>query len=88
METFKSYLVLPKLPKLRFPTIAQLKDGSFLNPRVEQLESEESWLKEFEVSYSEIERFLNYGQMIFRASWSLLKRLLSGPTLTRAWLGW
>jgi len=48
METFKSYLVLPKLPKLRFPTIAQLKDGSFLNPRVEQLESEESWLKEFE----------------------------------------
>jgi len=48
METFKSYLVLPKLPKLRFPTIAQLKDGSFLNPRVEELESEESWLKEFE----------------------------------------
>jgi len=48
METFKSYLVLPKLPKLRFPTIAQLKDGSFLNPRVEELESEESWVKEFE----------------------------------------
>jgi len=51
METFKSYLVLPtipKLPKLRFPTLAQLRDGSFLNPRVEQLETEESWLKDFE----------------------------------------
>ena len=50
METFKSYLVWPKLPKLRFPTLAQLKDGSFLNPRVDQLETEESWLKDFEVS--------------------------------------
>eukprot|EP00092_Neocalanus_flemingeri_P030179 GFUD01032757.1.p1 GENE.GFUD01032757.1~~GFUD01032757.1.p1 ORF type:complete len:411 (-),score=136.91 GFUD01032757.1:267-1499(-) len=51
METFKSYLVLPrmpKIPKLRFPTLAQLRDGSFLNPRVEQLETEESWLRDFE----------------------------------------
>jgi len=50
METFKSYLVWPKLPTLRFPTtLAQLKDGSFLNPRVNQLETEESsWLKDFE----------------------------------------
>lgn len=47
METLKSYLVVPRL---RFPTLAQLKDGSFLNPRVDQLQSEPSWLKEFEVS--------------------------------------
>ena len=50
METFKSYLVWPKLPSLRFPTLAQLKDGSYLNPRVDQIETEESWLKDFEVS--------------------------------------
>ena len=52
METFKSYLVWPKLPTLRFPTLAQLKDGSFLNPKVDQLETEESWLKDFEVKFS------------------------------------
>ena len=51
MDTFKSYLVWPKLPTLRFPTLAQLKDGSYLNPRVDQLETEESWLKDFEVSW-------------------------------------
>jgi len=45
METLKSYLVVPRL---RFPTLAQLKDGSFLNPRVDQLQPESSWLKDFE----------------------------------------
>ena len=49
MEIFKSYLVIPNLPTLRFPTLAQLKGGSFLNPRGE-METEESWLKGFEVS--------------------------------------
>jgi len=48
METVKSYLVLPRLPRLRFPTIAQLKDGSFLNPRVDQIQPESSWVKDFE----------------------------------------
>ena len=51
METFKSYLAWPKLPTLRLPSLAQLKDGSFLNPRVDQLETEESWLNDFEVSF-------------------------------------
>ena len=50
METLKSYLVWPMLPTLRLPTLAQLKEGSFLNPRVDPLQTEESWLKDFEVN--------------------------------------
>ena len=47
METFKSYLVWPKLPTLRFPTtLAQLKDGSFLNPKVDLETEDSSWLKD------------------------------------------
>jgi hypothetical protein len=31
-----------------------LKDGSFLNPKVDQLETDESWLKDFEVKLGKI----------------------------------
>jgi len=48
METLKSYLVIPSLPKLRIPTLAQLRDGSFLNTVGEQEQREETWLKEYE----------------------------------------
>jgi len=78
METVRSYLVLPSLPKLRFPTLSQLKDGSFFNPRVNQLQSEPSWLlQEFEsklVSAQEV------------AVWSNPYRSLAWVVMTQAML--
>jgi len=76
METIKSYLVLPKLPKLRLPTLAQLRDGSYLNPSLGKLETEHSWLREVEsklVSAQEVAVWSNpYKSMV----WLVLTQLM------------
>ena len=74
------------LPKLRVPSLAQLRDGSFLSRAIQKYEeeAEQSIIRDFEVCsmlcHLSVERRAVISLFCFRANWWGCRRLLSGPT--------
>lgn len=85
MERLKSFVPTISLPRVRFPTFSQLKDGSFFtqyNGKEERRLSEKTWLQEFEsklVAAQEVAVWSNPGKSVI---WLLLTQVVLYYLLT------
>jgi len=76
METLKSYLVIPTIPKIRLPSLAQLKDGSFLCKQTENVETADTWLHEFEAKIVSAQEVAVWSNPCRSVLWILITQYL------------